>query len=424
MSFAKAYLEKIRLDPTIDHQCPSSNLSLVIAIPASNEPGLLHTLNALRQCSPPDGDVEVIIALNSSESSPEAVIKQNLLSEREIADFIRNYSDQKFRILHTNKSSIRAKETGAGFARKLAMDHALSRFHKLNKKDGVIISLDADTLCEPGYLCEVEKHFHTNPLARACSIYFEHPFEGSEFQPSVYKGIIQYELHLRYYVEGLRFAGHPHAFHTVGSAFAIRAGSYASQGGMNKRSAGEDFYFLQKIIPLGNYSDLNSTCIIPSPRPSARVAFGTGPVISQFLSGEIEELESYDTRSFYDLKKFLSNIPGLYQSDENNTRSFFNSWPESIQANLGNEFFERCKEIRKNSSTPASFQKRFFRWFNMFRTLKYINFVHREYYQKIPVRIAANDFLIKTVPGTKPDLEAMDLLMLLRKKQREDSYMS
>ncbi|MFC2098911.1 glycosyltransferase [Bacteroidota bacterium] len=424
MSFAKAYLDKVSLDPGFNIQDPNPNLSLVIAIPASNESGLIKTLKCLRDCTPPQGAVEVIIALNSCESSSDELIKQNQLSEKEIYDFNRIHSDRNFLILSTNKTGIRKKEAGAGFARKLAMDHALSRFDKINKKDGIIISLDADTLCESGYLSEVEKHFHNNQRSEACSIYFEHPLEGREFSASVYNGITQYELHLRYYIEGLRYAGHPHAFHTVGSAFAIRAGTYASQGGMNKRTAGEDFYFLQKIIPLGNYSELNSTCLLPSPRPSARVSFGTGPIINQFLSGEIEDLDSYDPRAFYDLRQYISSIPTLYSSDEKETRIIFSSWPESIQTNLGTEFFERLEEIRNNSSKTESFQKRFFRWFNMFRTLKYINFVHREFYPRIPVRIAAKDFVEKTVPGMDSNLETRDLLFLFRTKQREGSWMS
>lgn len=421
MSFARAYLEKVSLDPTIDHKEPSPDLSLVVAIPCYNESELLNTLHSLKQCTPTEGDVEVIIAINSSQSSDESAIKQNRLSEIEVDNFSREHTDQKFCILQTNKSGIPAREAGAGFARKLAMDHALSRFHKLGKKDGIILSLDADTLCDTDYLSAVEKHFSNNPKAKACSIYFEHPVEGPEFDPRVYTGIIQYELHLRYYIEGLRFAGHPHAYHTVGSAFAVRANTYASQGGMNKKSAGEDFYFLQKIIPLGNYSDLNSTCLIPSPRPSSRVAFGTGPVINQFLSGEIEELDSYDPRSFYDLREYISDIPRLFHSGRNSTLSIFNSWPESIQAELGDEFFERLKEIRSNSSSPASYQKRFFRWFNMFRTMKYINFAHREHYPKMPVRDAVNKFLNQTNAVEKPALEARDLLMLIRQKQRENS---
>ena len=253
------------------------------------------------------------------KNEPVEVVDQNLQTEKEIRQYIHTHQDQRFRILLTNRTGISAKKAGAGFARKIAMDHALSRFDQLTKPEGVIISLDADTLCEPDYLCTVEEHFYNNPASRACSVYFEHPIEGNEYPASVYSGITQYELHIRYYIEGLRYAGHPHAYHTVGSAFCLRAGVYTSQGGMNKRTAGEDFYFLQKIIPLGNYHELNTTCLIPSPRPSGRVAFGTGPIVRKFMTGEIDSLDSYNPRVFHDLRKFLSVIPHLYRGTEKET---------------------------------------------------------------------------------------------------------
>ncbi|MCK4748315.1 MAG: hypothetical protein KAT15_14795, partial [Bacteroidales bacterium] len=370
----------------------------------------------------PVGDIEILIALNSSETAPEEVLIQNTLSENEIREFARVHSDEKFRILLTHKPGIRAKEAGAGLARKIAMDHALSRFNSLGKPEGIILSLDADTLCEQNYLSAVEEHFRSNTGSRACSIYFEHPLEGSVFPAEVYQGITQYELHLRYYIQGLRYAGHPHAYHTVGSAFGIRAGVYASQGGMNKRPAGEDFYFLQKIIPLGNFHDLDSTSVRPSPRPSGRVAFGTGPVVQKFLSGDIDILESYNPQSFYDLKEFLAGIPLLYSANQKEIRTLFGSWPESIQANLEGEFFSRLEEIRKNSGREITFGKRFFRWFNMFRTLKYMNYVSRQYYPRMPVSEAVVNFLNKTGQGIDPAKDARSLLIHLRKVQREGSW--
>jgi len=350
------------------------------------------------------------------------VISRNLLSEEDIYSFSLKHSDPMFRVLVTNKSGIKDKHAGAGFARKLAMDHALSRFNRLGMPEGLILSLDADTLCEPGYLSSVEEHFSTNPMSRACSIYFEHPLEGTEFPEEVYRGITQYELHLRHYIQGLRFAGHPHAYHTIGSAFGIRAGVYASQGGMNKRSAGEDFYFLQKIIPLGNYHELNSTCIIPSPRPSRRVAFGTGPIIQKFLSGEIDIIDSYNPLTFYDLKKFLSIIPSLYARNRAETEALYRSLPESIQSYLDSDFFARLDEIRENSASEESFNKRFFRWFNMFRTLKYINYTQREFYPRLPVQSAVLDLLNETGSRISRDIDARELLQLVRNIQRESSW--
>ena len=422
MSFAGAYLERVSLDPAIERVAPNGSLGLVVAIPACNEPDLLRTLRALRACTPPEVDVEVIVALNSAASAGADVLRQNRVSAAEIADFAREYGKDRFRILYIHRSGISDRDAGAGTARKLAMDHALSRFNRLDRPGGVILSFDADTLCEPDYLSAVNTHFRLYPDTTACSVYFEHPLEGGEYPERVYKGITQYELHLRYYIEGLRHAGHPHAYHTVGSAFCVRAGIYAAQGGMNRRKAGEDFYFLQKIIPLGHYHELNSTCLTPSPRPSGRVAFGTGPVVEKFLSGRSEFLESYDPRAFYDLKEFIGSVPGMYRMNDRDLAGLQNSWPLSIRRNLEGEFQERFSEIRKNSARPETFTRRFFRWFNMFRTLKFLNFANREIYSPLPVRDAAYEFLRQTGETGRPPRGEADLLKEYRRIQRSRDW--
>ena len=250
-------------------QDPQGNLAFVIAIPACQEPEILKTLESIFNCTRPDGSVEIIIVLNSSESAPEEITRSNQRAETEIREYSNKYAVDGFRIHCIHEKGIPDKVAGAGMARKIAMDLAWSRFDRLDRLEGIIVSLDADTICEPNYLTELERHFREVPGSDACSIYFEHPVDGEEYPEIIYQGIIQYELHLRYYIQALRHAGHPHAYHTLGSCFAVRAGVYGSQGGMNKRKAGEDFYFLHKIIPLENFHEVNRTCLHPSPRPSA-----------------------------------------------------------------------------------------------------------------------------------------------------------
>ena len=151
------------------------------------------------------------------------------------------------------------------------MDEALRRFDDIGRTEGIIAGYDADCRCETNYLTALERHFHEHPRSSGCSIYFEHPLQG-QLSPQIYEAAAAYELHLRYYIQALRYSGFPHAHHTLGSCMAVRADAYCEQGGMNKRKAGEDFYFLHKIIPLGGFTDLTATTVHPSPRPSDQVA--------------------------------------------------------------------------------------------------------------------------------------------------------
>jgi hypothetical protein len=50
---------------------------------------------------------------------------------------------------------------------------------------------------------------------------------------------------------------------------------------MSRRQAGEDFYFIQKVAMQGRYGECRTTRVHPSPRPSDRVPFGTGPDIAR-----------------------------------------------------------------------------------------------------------------------------------------------
>ncbi len=87
---------------------------------------------------------------------------------------------------------------------------------------------------------------------------------------------------------------------------AVRAKTYAKVGGMNRRKAGEDFYFMHKIMPQGEFSEINQTCVFPSCRVSDRVPFGTGRAQTEWLREGKVELETYSPKVFEDLKMLFS----------------------------------------------------------------------------------------------------------------------
>ena len=82
---------------------------------------------------------------------------------------------------------------------------------------------------------------------------------------------------------------------------------------MNRRQAGEDFYFIQKLAQRGNFSECNTTCVIPSPRPSDRVPFGTGLAVSRMIE-EKEVLTTYHPEPFRMLQKLFKQMDRLYKT--------------------------------------------------------------------------------------------------------------
>jgi len=421
MAFADLYLARHAVTAKI-HIPPAKDLRQIIVIPCLDEPDLLQSLGSLWLCKRPSCAVEVIIVINSADNATDEILASNMNTLNRASQWIRNHCQSRFMFHIIHEPALPARSAGPGLARKTGMDQAIFRYNMLNRPDGIIISFDADTTCKADYLKEIETCFTKDRKINGCTIYFEHPVEGKDFDHVVYQAIAEYELHLRYYIEAIRHTGFPHAFHSIGSAFCVSAASYVSQGGMNKRKAGEDFYFLQKIIPSGRFTEINSTCVYPSPRPSGRVPFGTGAVVKKYVEDRIKGVDTYHPDAFYNLHELFAEPSRWFRMSPSETEKSFNNLPEMIREFAGHEFPYKINEINNNCSSPESFSKRFWHWFNMFKILKYLNFVHQRYFTKIPVCEAAAIFLERTGHRSFKNAEIPELLEFFRKLQRERKY--
>ncbi len=388
MSFADIYFKRFNSKKEIIAEEPADDLFLAIVIPVFNEDKLCESLQSLKNCDLPEKSAEVIVIINSSEDTDKSITEKNRKTYELAKQFAKENSNEKLKFYILNFENFPRKFSGVGLARKTGMDEALHRFNFLNKPEGLIAGFDADALAEKNYLKEIENYFKQNPHINACSVNFEHPTEGQDFPENIYENIINYELHLRYFTEALRFANFPFAYHTIGSSFVVRADIYAKQGGMNRRKAGEDFYFLQKIIPLGNYGEINNTTVFPSPRISDRVPFGTGAAISKMIENKSDDFGTYDFESFIILKNFFRQIPDFFRNID------YNNIPEIIYKFLViNEFEKDYAKIKSNSPNLQIFEKRFFDWFNAFRVIKFLNFAHEKYFSKKKVKEEATELL-------------------------------
>jgi hypothetical protein len=420
-SFADSYLTRHAVTGKIQIS-PQKNLRFIIVIPSFDEPGLVLTLQSLWSCKRPASAIEIIVVVNSPESADPGINERNQKSFNDARTWANTHNETGLfcHIIHEPK--LAAHEAGPGLARKIGMDQAVLRFNALNRPDGIIISFDADALCRLDYLQEIEKCFDQYPETIGGSVYFEHPVAGQEFPAVVYNAITEYELHLRYNISALRHIQFPYAYHTVGSCFCVTASTYVNQGGMNKRKAGEDFYFLQKIIPLGHFREINDTCVYPSPRPSERAPFGTGAVIKKFTEGKISKVETYHPDSFDTLKELFSDPAGWFRLSEAKIAEKSGTLPEMIREFTGTEFQKKIVEINNNSSAPDTFIKRFYQWFNMFRVIKYLNFAHKKHFSRVHVRLAAAEFLEKSGYGSFRNMNTSELLEYFRKLQKEEQW--
>ena len=122
-----------------------------------------------------------------------------------------------------------------------------------------------------------------------------------------------YEIFLRYWILGLKYAKSSWAFHSIGSTIVVSTEAYLEVRGMNKREAGEDFYFLNKLAKIGKIDYIKDTCVYPSARSSTRVPFGTGKTIQRFMAGvSQEEYCLYDPQIFSVLAEWLQLMSESY----------------------------------------------------------------------------------------------------------------
>ena len=394
MGFAAQYLTKNRLFGDFISDFPRKDLKYIVVIPCYNENRIKDTLYALWKAQRPKHAVEIIVVVNSSEESPEYIREINRKTLQEIENWRDAKGNDFFEVYTLHLPDLSAKDFGAGVARKVGMDEAISRFEKLNISDGYIISLDADTTVRKNYFTAVEQAIEEKTSLNGGIIYFEHPLEGTEFNREIFDAVAKYELFLRYYNQALRWTGFPYAFHTIGSAFFVRALAYVKQGGMIRRKAGEDFYFLNKVFQLGNIREVNSTAVYPSPRFSGRVLFGTGPEVEKITNEPDKPYMTYNPEAFYTLRNFFFRIDHLFQCSEHEAAVLLNGLDKGLRNFLEkNGFYQSVKRINDNCRRPEVFRKHFFQWFGGLKVIQYMHRVHEEDLEKVPVQQAALQML-------------------------------
>jgi len=346
--------------------------AMVVVIPVHNEPDLALTLASLAQCTPPNCRWMTLLVVNDCIGDPAEIVQQNR------ATITQWQADSPSSVAVIDATAQPKNRRGVGNARKIGMDAAIAAFDQAGH-DGILLSLDGDCTVNGDYLTALHDYFLQHPHSPACVTSFCHPLDATP-DATTRSAMVQYELHLRYYQLGLQAAKVPYAFTTIGSCFACRASDYARQGGMNRRQAGEDFYFLHKMAQRGAVGHCRKAMVFPSPRISSRTPFGTGQAMATWLEESQASWSSYHPQAFIDLALMVDQIDAMYYP--NNPVQL----PPSIE-----DFFQqqhgaaRLSEIRRNTASLAAFRKRFWHWFDGFLAMKFIRFACNNHHDWMPV---------------------------------------
>ena len=273
------------------------------------------------------------------------------------------------------------KEQGVGLARKIGSDLSAYLISINRVKQQWICSSDADAYLPDDYFNAL---LSRNKKTAVCCFNFMHSSENE----SVHQANFLYETALRYYVAGLHYANSPYAFFTIGSTLAFTAEVYAQARGFPKRSAGEDFYLLNKLAKLGNVEFIENVIIKLEARTSQRVPFGTGPAVQKILDLQKNNQDYcyYHPDLFTLLKSTLNSFSNLWDY-RNDLTSWFQQLPTIISPSLIEIGFESFVDKQKCNS-KKQFDKQLVVWFDAFKTLKFIHSLRANHYQDIPLSLA------------------------------------
>ena len=378
----------------------------VMVIPACNE-----SADFLRPPPPCDGRSLLILVINETGSvSHEVSLNNQALAEAVFARFeLRWQSGRQFPgfamslfrdplfprdVLLVDRFSETCKlpdKGGVGHARKIGVDLATSLIHRRLINSSWIHCTDSDVQLPETYFtcCNMSQN---NDLKDAALIY---PFHHSDVQEQeksreVILATRLYELSLRYYVAGLRFAGSPYAFHTIGSTMAVSAVHYARVRGFPKRAAGEDFYLLNKLAKVGSVLELtpgaDCKAIEIESRRSDRVPFGTGAAVNKItgLADPIKDFRFYHPVVFELLQLWLQSLTTIWKSGSSdlNESIFALKAGDPDQGRKRQALLDGLMKIKtgqalehafRQGKNPQQFARQMHTWFDAFRTLKLIH---------------------------------------------------
>ena len=307
------------------------------------------------------------------------------------------------------------QQQGVGLARKIGGDIAC-QFILDKKIDSLWIHYsDADTHLPSNYFTSLAQTVDQSDATHDSAATYPYTHISSKntlTDNTLNQATRYYEQHLHYYVDGLKRAGSPYAYHTLGSCIVSNAYHYCQARGFPKRSGGEDFYLLNKLAKLGNIVELNSPVLKIESRFSHRVPFGTGPAVEKIVErlqvqnvnekcGEKKKEEhiDYHPSCFTELAALITHFDHIFDYKKQNSHqkinqsniekkssayAHYSEWlkplSQPLQESLATLGIEKLfTHIDKQTKSKAECHKHCHYWLDGFKTLKLIHLLTEHY---------------------------------------------
>ena len=268
-------------------------------------------------------------------------------------------------------------KVGVGAARKIACDAACALIASGRITTNWIHCTDGDALLPRDYLQTVTSK--VGDVGLCCDFVHRHLAIHDD---TVVHAMDLYDKYLRYYATGLKCAGSPYGFTSIGSTLIIDSHAYAQVRGFPKRQAGEDFYLLNKLAKVGGIARKGGEAIVLPGRRSRRVPFGTGRSI-QAIADNIRGGKSFDVEHpdcFDRLAEFIAAM-SAWLSGPTTT-----AIPEPCREILHHLKFGRGQLVSITCQPSIALKIRAFHvWFDGLKTLRFIHYYRDRYGLKIPI---------------------------------------
>jgi hypothetical protein len=286
------------------------------------------------------------------------------------------------------------KKQGVGLARKIGADIACQLLADGRLHNPWVHHTDADTHLPENYFSALHT-LSSKELDTASAAIYAYQHRHSD-ESSRYTATQHYEQALHYYVDGLKRAGSPYAYHTLGSCIVTHAYYYAQAHGFPKKAGGEDFYLLNKLAKLGDIVNIPNTQLLIDARHSDRVPFGTGPAVDKILamSNPDDEYLYYHPDCFDELAMLLTHFTDIFQyrcrstNDSVSPLSHYTPWLSQLSKPLQKAVSALgidalLQHIDKQIHQPQQCIEHCHQWLDAFKTLKLIHLLEIDHPKQV-----------------------------------------
>jgi len=347
-------------DLAVPHNHPKKlHYSKFIVIPCYNEYDFIfqtldsineQNLNLLKETI-------VIIVINNSNTDSNIVKKNNQLTYDSLIE--KSYFFE-FIILNNfdKKNALKDKIAGVGTARKIGFDYCLNF---VNNGNNLFCSLDADTIMSPQYLSTINNEFKKK--INVAVVNFQHQKSNDIL---IENGIRKYESIIKKIASKIHKTGSPYGYVSMGSTIICNVKSYIACGGMPKKKATEDFYFMQALAKYTKIKQIKNILVYPSSRDNQRVYLGTGYRMKKYKQGENFTDLDYNRKSYKSLKIIIDCADRFWGKDYCQFyQSLNNRLDKKVIDFLSSKSIESVwNKMKINAKNKKQFMLFFHQWFD------------------------------------------------------------